>query len=236
MTGPSLTGLAEILGYAFRNAQLLETALAHPSFAHERDGTRGNERLEFLGDAVLDLVIAHVLFELHPDWNEGDLTRTRAGLVNRGYLAGRGRALGLGDWIRLGRTERQSRGGEKDSVLANCFEAVVGAIYLDGGLAAVDGFVRRVFASALQQTASQARDAKTQFQEWAPSQLQETPHYRTLEDSGTDNDEKRFTVSVVIGEQEWGRGVGRSKRLAERAAAESALARGASATGAASDG
>jgi ribonuclease-3 len=220
--------LADVLGYTFRDQTLLETALSHPSFAHETDGSRGNERLEFLGDAVLGLVIAQRLYQAHPEWAEGDLTRARAALVNQRALAARARELGLGGFVKLGRTERRSAGEEKDSILANCFEALVGALYLDGGLECAGAFLQRIFGLAVERdTSALRRDAKTEFQEWAHAHFRITPCYEAVADSGTDNDERRFTVDVRIGSETWGRGVGRSKRSAEQAAAEAALERGA---------
>jgi ribonuclease-3 len=219
--------LARVLGYAFRNPALAELALSHPSYAHEADGSRGNERLEFLGDAVLGLAVAELFFQARPEWSEGELTRARAGLVNQQALAERARAIGLDRFIKLGRTERRTEGQRKDSVLANCLEAVIGAIYLDGGLLPVTALVERMFAEAVAQgSAPQRRDAKTMFQEWTHARFQTTPRYRMVRDSGTDNDEERFTVEVVVGEEVWGTGMGRSKRVAERAAAEAALERG----------
>ena len=213
-----------VLGYEFADPALLDLALTHTSYSHEEDGGRGNERLEFLGDAVLDLAVSQILYEVHPEWDEGDLTRTRAGLVNQRSLAERARNLELGRFVKLGRTEMHSGGCDKDSILANCFEALIGAIYLDGGLAPVEDFVRRVYGSALARDAvRQRRDVKTEFQEWAHARFQQTPRYETLEDSGTDGDDSRFAVEVSIGADAWGRGVGRSKRLAEGAAAAEAL-------------
>jgi ribonuclease-3 len=216
--------ISTVLGYEFTDPALLDLALTHTSYSHEDDGGRGNERLEFLGDAVLDLVISQILYEVHPEWDEGDLTRTRAGLVNQGSLAEQARNLDLGRVLKLGRTEMHSGGRDKDSILANCFEALVGAIYLDGGLAPLEGFVRRVYGSALARDAvRQRRDVKTEFQEWAHARFQLTPHYETVEDSGEDGDDARFAVEVSIGTDVWGRGVGRSKRIAEGAAAAEAL-------------
>ena len=215
-----------VLGYRFRDVDLAETALAHPSYAYEIDATRGNERLEFLGDAVLDLAIAQILYETHTGWSEGELTRTRAALVNRSALARCARELELGRLIKLGKTEQQSGGADKDSILANCFEALVGAVYLDGGLDPVVALVRRSFRAALERgVGASKRDPKTQFQEWAHSQFRTTPTYETISDSGVDADEERFTVEVCVGGKAWGRGAGRSKRIAERCAAEAALAR-----------
>ncbi len=210
-------------GHTFGDRRLVEAALSHASFAHENDGSRGNERLEFLGDAVLDLVVADILYAAHPDWDEGELTRTRAGMVNQSALATRARALGLSRWIQLGRTERRSGGSEKDSILANCFEALIGALFLDAGLTPVMEFVRGEFAEGLKSGA--VRDPKTEFQEWAHARLSKTPRYQTVRDSGTDDDEQRFRVDVSIEEQTWGRGIGRTKRAAEREAAVAALVR-----------
>jgi len=219
-------GLAAALGYEFADPTLAELALSHPSYAHEVDGSRGNERLEFLGDAVLDLVVAELQFELHPDWSEGDLSRSRAALVNKGALAERARRIGLDGFVKLGRTERRSAGQRKDSVLANCLEAVIGAMYLDGGLAQVRAWIETVFEDAFAASGTpELRDPKTMFQEWAHARLRVTPHYRTVGDSGTQNDEDRFSVEVVVGDEVWGVGVGRSKRVAERAAALAALDR-----------
>jgi len=220
----SAISIDAVLRYEFADRTLLDLALTHTSYAHEENGGRGNERLEFLGDAVLDLVISEILYAVHPKWNEGDLTRTRSGLVNQKSLAGRARDLELGRHIKLGRTEMRSGGCEKDSILANCFEALVGAIYLDGGLAPVDGFVRRVYGAALASDAMrQRRDAKTEFQEWAHARFRQTPRYEMVGDSAEDDDDARFAVEVSIGAEVWGLGLGRSKRLAERRAAAAAL-------------
>lgn len=216
--------ISAVLGYEFADAALLELALSHTSFSHEEDGGRGNERLEFLGDAVLDLAVSEILYEVHPEWDEGDLTRTRAGLVNQKSLAEQARNFELGRFIKLGRTEMSSGGCDKDSILANCFEALIGAIFLDGGLAPVEEFVRRVYGSALAREAvRQRRDVKTEFQEWAHARFQQTPRYKTVGDSGANGDDARFVVEVSIGGDSWGRGVGRSKRIAESAAAAEAL-------------
>jgi ribonuclease-3 len=220
----SATSIGTALGYEFADSSLLDLALTHTSYSHEDDGGRGNERLEFLGDAVLDLAVSKILYDVHPEWDEGDLTRTRAALVNQTSLAEEARNLELGRFVKLGRTEMRSGGCDKDSILANCFEALIGAIYLDGGLAPVEEFVRRVYGPALARDAvRQRRDVKTEFQEWAHARFQQTPRYETVGDSGADGDDARFAVEVSIGVEVWGRGVGRSKRLAEGAAAAEAL-------------
>jgi ribonuclease-3 len=222
----SIEGFAETIGYEFEDPALAELALSHPSYAHELDGSRGNERLEFLGDAVLDLVVSELQFQLHSDWSEGDLSRSRAALVNKVALATRARSIGLDRFVKLGRTERRSAGQGKDSVLANCLEAVIGAIYLDSGLTAVRAWVERVFNDGFAAGSTpERRDAKTRFQEWAHARLQATPHYRTARDSGVENDEERFTVEAVVDDEVWGVGAGRSKRVAERVAALAAIER-----------
>ena len=221
---PAAEALAAALGHEFRDPELAERALRHASFSHEGAELPSNERLEFLGDAVLGLVVAEHLYREHPDWNEGALTRARAALVNRGTLASCARALGLGPLVRLGRTEQRSGGAEKESILANCFEAVLGAVYLDGGIEPAIGLARRALGSASPRS-EPPRDPKTALQEWAHAWLRRTPSYHTSHDSGVEDDDARFTVEVRIGVETWGSGAGRTKRAAEREAAEQALAR-----------
>jgi ribonuclease-3 len=225
---PIESAAAEIerrLGYAFADRGLLETALTHPSAAYELDRGFGNERLEFLGDAVLDLVATQLLFAAHPAWREGDLTRARAAIVNTRSLARRARHLELGNLLRLGRTEQRSGGERKERVLANLFEAIVGAIYLDGGLAPVLALIERVFGGEIRSRALLERDPKTRFQEWAHAALRETPRYRLLADTGVEEAEDRFSVAVEVVGESYGSGTGRSKRAAELAAATAALER-----------
>ena len=229
---PELAPISTVLGHEFEDSDLIALALSHASYAHEVDGTRGNERLEFLGDAVLDLVIAELLFNVHPDWSEGELTRARAALVNKRTLAERARGLGLGAYIRLGRTERLSHGEEKDSILASCFEAVIGALYLDAGLVPVETLAQRIFGQAVEEgSVGVRRDPKTEYQEWSHAHFGVTPRYRTVRDSETDDDDNRFTVEVTIDAETAGAGVGRTKRAAERAAAQAALKSAAQANG-----
>jgi ribonuclease-3 len=221
---PAVEALERVLGYVFDDPSLATLALTHPSLAYEQDGSRGNERLEFLGDAVLGLAIAALLYEREPAWTEGDLTRARAAIVNRRALAERARALSLHELVRLGRTEERSQGREKESILANCFEAVVGALYLDGGLDAAMPLVARCF-EALLAAGPARRDAKTAFQEWAHATQRRTPSYHTVGDTGVEDGDDRFTVEVRVGGEPYGRGVGRTKRAAEAAAAEQGLVR-----------
>jgi ribonuclease-3 len=223
---PDVPALEAALGHVFRTPGLAEAALRHASFSHETLELPDNERLEFLGDAVLGLVVAETLYREHPAWSEGALTRARAALVNRANLARCARELGLGALVRLGRTERRSGGQEKDTILANCFEAVLGAVYLDGGIEPAVALARRALGRA-DAPGDAPRDPKTGFQEWAHAHLHATPIYRTARDSGVEDDDARFTVEVRVGDAIFGVGTGRSKRVAERLAAEQALARSA---------
>jgi ribonuclease-3 len=218
--------LFERLGFVFEKEHLLETALTHPSQSYERDGSRGNERLEFLGDAVLDLTIAGLLYQAHPGWSEGDLTRARATLVNSTVLAAKARNLDLGDYVRLGGSERRSGGSDKDSILAGLFEAVLGAMYLDGGLEPVEALVRRIFPEAHDAEGARPEpDPKTRLNEWALVRFQRPPCYRLVDDTGVENAEDRFAVELLLDGEAWGSGTGRTKRAAEQVAALRALER-----------
>jgi ribonuclease-3 len=214
------------LGHRFAAPALLDAALTHPSWANDHGGGGGNERLEFLGDAVLGLAVAQLLYAAYPDWPEGHLTRARAALVNASALAEKARRLELGRHARLGRTEERGGGAEKERILANVFEAVIGALYLDAGLPAVVALVEREFRAELAAgDAVHARDPKTRFQEWAHAAFQRTPRYRAEADSGVEEADDRFWVAVEVEGEVWGRGTGRTKRAAERAAARAALVR-----------
>ena len=215
--------LARRLDHRFQDPALLEAALVHGSLAGEQPDLASNERLEFLGDAVIDLVVAQLLYAAHPDWDEGALTRARAGLVNKQSLATLARELELGPCLRLGRTERKSGGAEKDTILADAFEAVVAALYLDGGVAPVARLAQRLLRGSLD--SDPTSDPKTRFQEWAHAQLRDTPRYRTVGDSGAEEDDSRFQVEVCVAGAVHGKGEGRSKPIAEREAARDALTR-----------
>jgi ribonuclease-3 len=222
----SLAALEAALGHRFARPELLELALTHSSSAQDDPALPNNDRLEYLGDAVLGLLVAQALFGAHPDWAEGELTWTRASLVRAGTLAERARALGLGAWIRLGKSERQGGGADKVSILANVFEAVLGAVYLDGGLEPARALVERVYGEALAAEAAPVpRDAKMRFQEWAHRRFRVTPTWRIASDSGDDGDPARFEAEACIGDEIFGRGRARTKRDAERAAAVDALSR-----------
>ena len=223
---PALSELEEALGYRFSRPELLATALCHASYAHEHPERDSNERLEFLGDAVIGLVVGHELFVAHPTWQEGNLTRALHALVDGESLARLARELDLGAHLELGRTERRSDGRRKDSILADAMEAVLGAMFLDGGLPPVEALVRRSFADALRSGAPPVdRDPKTRLQEMVMARRGEFPSYRVVGDSGIEGDDQRFRVEVWVQRERWGEGIGRSKRRAEREAAEHALPR-----------
>jgi ribonuclease-3 len=227
MSRPPDQRLFDHLGYLFEDLHLLETALTHPSESYERDGSRGNERLEFLGDAVLDLIVAGLLYQAHPGWSEGDLTRARATLVNSATLAAKARSLDLGDYVRLGTSERRGGGSQKDSILAALFEAVLGAMYLEGGLEPVEALVRRIFPEAHDTEGIRPEpDPKTRLNEWAHVRFREAPSYRLVDDTGVENADDRFTVELLLDGEPWGSGTARTKRAAEQIAAARALARG----------
>jgi ribonuclease-3 len=213
------------LGHHFRRVGLLETALTHKSFLNERPspGREDNERLEFLGDAVLDLAIGHLLMEAHPGRSEGELSKTRAQIVNEQGLAEVALGLGLGEWLFLGRDEEQTGGRHKASLLADACEAVIAAVYLDAGFDAALAMVRNLFAervgAALRAGGS---DFKTRLQERVQGELRLQPRYQVVGTEGPDHD-KTFEVAIHVGERELARATGKSKKEAEQRAAERAL-------------
>ncbi len=216
--------LEDALGHRFGDRALLELALQHASYAHEQAGAASNERLEFLGDSVLGLAVADALYEARPEWDEGELTRALHALVEGRSLARLARSLGVGAALRLGRTEQSSGGADKDSILADAMEALIGAIYLDAGLAAVRRLVEQVFADALEAHAPVVgRDPKTELQERTMAEVGEFPTYRLVADSGIEGDDARFGVEVRLRGERLAEGVGRTKRAAEREAATQAL-------------
>lgn len=226
-TAVSLDDLEEALGYRFRDRSLLEHALQHSSYAHDLPGAKSNERLEFLGDSVLGLVVAHSLFRAKPEWDEGQLTRAMHALVEGRSLAELARELEVGPALRLGRTEELSRGEQKKSILADAMEAIIGALYLDGGLEVVRSFIDRVFADSLaSDSPAVARDPKTALQEDVMATEGEFPTYRMIRDSEVEGDDERFEVEVRLRGKPLARGVGRTKRAAERVAAKQALREG----------
>lgn len=217
--------LQTVIGYKFKNADLLREALTHPSIAHEKAATVAhNQRLEFLGDAVLQLVLTDQVYKLYPHQPEGDLTQFRAHLANRHALFRRATAIGLGEFLLLGKGEESSGGRTRLSNLADAFEALTGAIYLDGGMRAVRKVLLTQFASefAELQQATPRQNPKGRLQELLQAHANGSPQYRVVHESGPDHD-KRFEAVVEWRGQSVGRGHGSSKQLAEVAAATAAL-------------
>jgi ribonuclease-3 len=214
------------LGLKFQDRATALAALTHKSYVNEhRDqGGSDNERLEFLGDAVVDLLVSHRLMERFPMAREGDLSKMRAAVVDEPGLAAMARALGLGELLRLGRGEELTGGREKASLLADAMEAVIAAVYLEHGsgpaLGLVDRFLEEAFARAAAGTLD--RDWKTQFQELAQGRLRATPRYRVAAERGPDH-AKIFEVELAVAGEVLGRGSGRSKKDAEQAAARMGL-------------
>jgi ribonuclease III len=219
--------LQDRLGYVFRELGLLRTALTHPSVAHEHAGPlQTNQRLEFLGDAVLQLVLTSELFEKFPAFNEGPLTKARAKLVNRRTLAERARHLDLGRHLILSRGEEMHGGRERLSALADTYEALLGAVFLDGGFDAARQFVLREFQGAFGSLAMipLLENPKGELQELLQSCSTEAPSYEVLSVTGPDHD-RVFECTVGHGGVELARGQGKSKKAAESQAALAALAK-----------
>lgn len=220
-----LESLDAALGVAFADPSLRRAALTHRSYAFERGLTVTNERLEFLGDSVLGLVVTDMAFAEYPEMPEGALAKLRAAIVNMTALADVARTLGLGDVVLLGKGEEQSGGRDKSSILADALEAVFGAVYLDRGLSVATELIERLFRPRMQAyvRGEGDRDYKTILQELASQALRSMPEYR-LEERGPDH-AKEFTATVHLGGEPMGTGVGRSKKEAEQRAAAEAYAR-----------
>lgn len=228
-----IEALQDKLAVSFNNVCLLERALTHSSFTNENPGAESNERLEFLGDAVLGLIVAQHLYEQFSDLDEGQLTRLRAAVVCRDALSRMARAMGLGESLRLGKGEEATGGREKPLNLACVLEAVIGAIYLDQGEETARRFVLSIVEEEMSRAISQnsESDFKSRLQEVLQSNRHITPTYRLVEATGPDHC-RVFTVEVLAGDVILGTGSGRSKKLAEIEAARRALhGLGESATG-----
>lgn len=213
---------------AFKDPSLLTRALTHRSYLNEHPEVEplDNERLEFLGDAVLDFVVAGWLYKQYPDLSEGRLTSIRSALVRTEKLSELALQIGIDDQLRLGKGETHSGGRTRQTLLADAFEAVVGALYLDRGIRAVQSWLMPLIKTEVARiiAAQSDRDAKSALQEWSQALRGITPHYRTVVESGPDH-AKVFTVAVFIGGEEVGRGEGLSKQSAAQAAAADALLR-----------
>lgn len=220
---PDYSELEGVLGYTFRDRELLEQALRHASWCNEQNQRASdNQRLEFLGDSVLSLTVSQRLMNRFPEAHEGDLSVTRAQVVSEEGLSGVALALGIGAWLLLGKGEDKSGGRSKPKILADAFEALVAAVYLDGGFQAAWDLVERLLTERI--NAAEIKnfyDFKTRLQETSQARLKATPTYRVVQEIGPDHD-KRFVVAVTIGEEEWARAVGKSKKEAEQMAAAEA--------------
>jgi len=214
--------LRAALGEPVLQPKILDRALTHRSYAYENGGLPTNERLEFLGDSVLGVVVTDTLFHAHPDLSEGRLAKLRAAVVNARALAEVARTIGLGEHIKLGRGEEATGGRNKSSILSDTVEAVIGAVYLSGGFEAADAVVHLLFDPLMENAArlGAGLDWKTSLQELSAEHSLGVPEY-VIEDEGPDH-EKTFTAQVKVGESLYGHGTGRSKKEAEQQAAETA--------------
>jgi ribonuclease-3 len=218
--------LEQLLGYSFRNQEFLVQAVTHPSYLHEASEVVAGDyqRLEFLGDAVLGLLLAEMLYVKYPDWDEGALSQLRSRLAGQDILADRARTLGIGRFILLGRGEEQSAGREKDSILADVLEALIAALYQDGTILAAHRFVNNLFESlvANPEALVLGRDTKSELQEFLSINGQPAPEYLLQEESGPPHD-CIFVFRILVGDTFVGIGQGKSKKTAQQAAAAEAL-------------
>ena len=223
---PDFHTFTKHLGVSFKNPNLLVEALTHRSYLNEHREYTGshNERLEFLGDAVLELAVTDFLFKKFPANPEGELTAYRAALVNTVSLAESAQTLGINDYLLLSKGESKDTGRARDVILADAFEAIIGAIYLDQGFTVAETFVAKNLFHKIDDVIEKRsyQDAKSRFQELAQEKKGITPAYETLSEVGPDHD-KRFTVGVFIGSSEIARGTGQSKQEAEQSAAVAGL-------------
>lgn len=211
------------LNLPFSNLSLLTRALTHRSYVNENPNAQeDNERLEFLGDAVLDFIVGAWAYNRFPELQEGDLTKIRSAIVRNEQLANFSRRIGLGNAIRLGRGEAASGGYDRDGLLGSAFEALIGAVYLEAGLGAVEAFVNPILDDVQGYILDEIQDPKSRLQEWAQAEKLGTPQYVTVSAKGPDH-AKEFEVEVRIQGTTYGRGHGTSKGVAARIAAQTAL-------------
>jgi ribonuclease III len=226
MKEKELNGFEKLIGIEFKDKDLLKQAFTHRSFLNEHKSLKGkhNERLEFLGDAVLELVITHYLFDEYPDKNEGDLTSIRSALVNATTCAEVAKKLNVNDYLLLSKGESKDVGRARQYILANALEAIIGAIYIDLGYEKARDFILKYIAPLTPQIVKEELwvDAKSKFQEKAQDIANVTPSYKTMKEEGPDHD-KKFTVGVFLGETLVSEGGGDSKQDAEQSAARHAL-------------
>lgn len=214
--------LEKRIGYTFHDPSLLENALTHSSYAHENQGVHDNERLEFLGDSVLSVIVSDYLYNNFSSFPEGDLTRLRAFLVCEDSLYGFAKKIDLGSALRLGKGEDHNGGRDRKSILSDAFEAVLAAMYLDSDMETCNDYVLPFILEKLMEKENPAKDYKTALQEVVQQNPEETIRYEVIDEQGPDHD-KTFTVAVYLNNNQIATGSGRSKKLAEQAAAEEAL-------------
>ena len=224
-----LDPLEQAVGLRFNNYALLQRAFVHRSYLHEADeetDLQDNQRLEFLGDAVLSFIVSELLFRLYPERREGELTNLRSALVKRETLSRFAKELRLGEYLLLGRGEEENGGRSRHTTLCDTYEAFLGALYLDQGTTALRNFLEPRLLAQIERLAPQAlaKDAKSRLQEWVQAAMGQTPRYRTVHTEGPDH-ARLFVRQVAIGKQPYGVGRGQSKQEAEQAAAAMALAR-----------
>jgi ribonuclease III len=222
----ALKSFEKRLGYKFRHRECLRRALMHKSYANEMrlPQSENNERYEYLGDAVLELSVSHLLMERFPEHPEGELSKLRAAIVNETQLAELARAMGIGDYLYLGKGEENTGGRDKPSLLSDAFEAVLGAVYLDRGFKKAFELVRLLYGGVLERAGGVGfvRDYKTRLQEVSQGRFRVVPRYRLMRTVGPDHC-KTFEVNLFIGDELWGVGSGGSKKSAEQDAARQAL-------------
>jgi ribonuclease-3 len=221
---PPLSDLQLRIGHTFKTVALLERSLTHKSYANENRVPSHNETMEFLGDAVLGLIISEYLMKTSPDSTEGDLSRLRAAVVSEPALAAIAREIGLGSYLLLGKGEELTGGRDKDSLLADCLEALIASLYLDGGKDVAEAFVIRFFEDLLKRTCASGGtlDYKTELQELCQERHKQLPEYRVVSETGPDH-QKQFEVELSVMSEVFGRGKGRNKKEAEQKAAKEAL-------------
>ncbi len=220
-----LDDLQEKLGYRFKSLDLLNKSLTHKSYTHEnKTRVKHNERFEFLGDSVLDLVVSEFMIYEYSDHSEGVLSKIRAAVVNESCLAEMARTIDLGRFLLLGKGEENTKGREKSSLLANAFEALAGALYVDGGLEPVRKSLFPLLKTEIEalENSQNYRDYKSDLQEYTQEKLGCIPSYKVVRESGPDHD-KRFEVTATVNDRVEGKGIGRSKKEAEQVAAMMAL-------------
>ena len=225
MEGYTIEVLEKRIGYEFKNKDLLKQALTHSSFTNEQkiNKAKNYERLEFLGDAVLELISSEFLFKVHPDVPEGELTKMRASMVCEPSLAFCAKDLELGKFLRLGKGEEGTGGRDRDSITSDAMEAVIGAIYLDGGMKPAKEYINRFILSDLEDKRL-FYDSKTNLQELIQGKLKKEFHYELLDETGPEHD-KTFVSEVYLEKESLGKGFGRTKKAAEQQAAYQALLR-----------